>query len=103
MDHGRKTYAVFIADILEEVTLNEIICYLNTKVTVFDLTLKKKKGSKKSKNAIVIVYSFKDFNLLMNQSFNIKGHQSEVRQYLGADERKNLNDDRKQRRVYFEM
>jgi hypothetical protein len=67
------------------------------------MTFKKKKGSKSSKNAIIEVYSLQDFEILLYSPFVLKGHASHVRQYLQVNERKYLNEDRKLRRVYFEM
>lgn len=69
----------------------------------FSLQVKKKKGKKKSRMAIVEVFNYQDYQNLLKTEFELDGVICKIRKYLEPDQRMELNESRLQLRVYFSL
>ena len=69
----------------------------------FGIQVKKKKGKKKSRMAVVEVYNSHDYQSLLQREFELDGVLCKVRRYLEPEQRVELNESRLYLRVYFSL
>ena len=102
MKAQQPEYKLFIKNIPQEISVEEIRAYLRPLLSdQFFVEKGKNKGEKSMKHALLVVSSSNDFLKLIDREFKIKSKIVSIRPYLSAEERIQVNKDISSRRIYL--
>lgn len=103
MEANSSQFKLFLTNIPLSYSDQRLEEQISRVVSNFDIQVKKKKGKKKSRMAVVRVFRSQDYENLLRTEFELDGVLCKVRRYLQPEQRVELNEARLFLRVYFSL